>query len=146
MRISAHFGYIFGYSESNNPSSYYHYKDLFGYYTFEIPKSIKQVIISDGITEIDSDDFFYSPGITSVVIPKSIKTIEEKAFYKCGSLSKVYYVGTEEEWEDVFINLFYNDDFVNAEWYFYSETKPEKEGAFWHYDTYGNVIEWDNQE
>jgi hypothetical protein len=47
--------------------------------------------------------FVCCESLTSVTIPNSVKDIWSQAFYNCESLSDVYYTGTEEEWNNIYI-------------------------------------------
>lgn len=57
--------------------------------------------------------FYYSKNLETLVVPTSLKTIEGAVFYDCTSLKDVYYCGTEEEWNDIFID-YYNDNLLDA--------------------------------
>ena len=52
-------------------------------------KSVKQIIIGDGVTTIGDYAFWDCPSLTSVTIPNSVTTIGKEAFYKCSSLKSV---------------------------------------------------------
>ena len=52
-------------------------------------KSVKQVIIGDGVTKIGSNVFSGCLSLTSVTIGNSVRTIEEGAFYDCHALTSV---------------------------------------------------------
>ena len=54
----------------------------------------------------------------SVGIGNSVTTIGSGAFVGCDSLSEIYYDGTEDEWNRIFI-YYDNDDFENADRYYY---------------------------
>ncbi len=123
---------------------------------------LTKIVISDNITEIPDFAFsksnissvhigkkvrtvryssFYGCGLLeSVVIPVSVMRIESYAFYKCESLSCVYYEGTEEEWGKIIIGKNGND-ISSADKYFYSETRPETGGNYWHYEN-GVPVSW----
>ena len=91
----AHFGYIFGvkstYSGSlggyhiydTNHSSYY------PYITFDIPASLKTVVITGG-SSIPSSAFAYCKNLTSITIPDGVESIGASAFSGCTSLKAVY--------------------------------------------------------
>ncbi len=101
----SHFGYIFGYSASSSSSSEYHYLEIsanndpsannfpfdtiYTYYTYYIPSSLKNIIISEGVTSIGSDAFYNCTSLTSVTIPSTVTKIGISAFYKCTSLKSV---------------------------------------------------------
>ena len=55
--------------------------------------------------------------LISVTIPNSVKSIGEKAFYNCGSLTDVYYKGSAAQWNAVMVGLD-NDSLQKANIYF----------------------------
>ncbi len=92
-------------------------------YEFEI----KKVVISDGITSIGKNAFAMFVNLESIVIPDSVLQIGSYALGYCINLTDVYYLGTEEEWNniimgdtinvggsDVLINNSYNVPLENA--------------------------------
>ena len=52
-------------------------------------KSVKQVIIDDGVTTIGEWAFRGCSSLTSVTIPNSVTTIGEEAFRDCSSLTSI---------------------------------------------------------
>ena len=52
-------------------------------------KSVKQIIIGDGVTTIGDYAFWDCPSLTSVTIGNSVTTIGNFAFYDCRSLKSV---------------------------------------------------------
>ena len=52
-------------------------------------KSIKQVVIADGVTTIGGRAFSDCSSLTSVTIPNGVRTIEDYAFSGCSSLASV---------------------------------------------------------
>lgn len=87
---------------------------------------IKKIIIEDGITEIPSYSFEYMGNVESVSLPNTLLRLEPNAFndceslteitlpasleyvggryywYRCPNLNDVYYIGTEEEWNEIY--------------------------------------------
>ena len=55
------------------------------------------VIIPDGVTELGNKAFYYGK-VTQITIPKSLVRVGDHAFFQCGSLTDVYYYGTEAQW------------------------------------------------
>jgi len=87
----AHFGYIFGGSWTNDPNttSWDYYDSNTGcYYTYNIPNTLKTVII-DGATSIKAPAFQNCKGITSITISDSVTSIESGAFSGCSSLKSI---------------------------------------------------------
>ena len=103
----AHFGYIFGYTTSKTRVEKYHIVSTNNsagyafYVTYNIPESLKSIVILDGITTINRNTFRSINGPTSIVIPKSVVCIESSSFYNFASLSNVYYTGSENEWNTI---------------------------------------------
>ena len=52
-------------------------------------KSIKQVVIGDGVTTIGGFAFTNCSSLTSITIPNSVTTIGKSAFYGCSSLTSI---------------------------------------------------------
>ena len=63
-------------------------------YAFAHNKSLKNLVIHEGVTTIDKYAFYYS-GITSIVIPSTVTTIGDYAFQHA-DLEKVTFVDTAE--------------------------------------------------
>lgn len=99
------------------------------------------LVIPSNITRIYKSAFKSYFTLTSVVIPNSVTYIENEAFSNCVNLSKIYYMGTILEWKNINIG-FDNSQLGVATRYYYSETQPNEEGNFWHYDENGNVVIW----
>ncbi len=101
------------------------------------------LIIPDCVTEI-GNSAFTTIDFNVVVIGSGVKKISGNAFVGLQGatcVSKLFYHGTEEEW-----NSFDNgvDDafhqFNDTEFYFYSDT--QKTGRYWHYGGSGEPVEW----
>ena len=98
---------------------------------FEYDKSLKSVIIPEGVTRIGNFAFYLCVDMGTIVIPKSVTKIERYAFMSSG-VGIVYYEGTAEEWDKIEIDL-YNEILTGAIRAYYSEEAPTGEGKFWHY-------------
>ena len=58
-------------------------------------------VIPDGVREIGDNAFLGNRLIRSLVLPASIERIGDAAFFECGALVSVTYLGTREQWEAV---------------------------------------------
>ena len=76
---------------------------------------IKNIELPDGM-EIITETMFRECGeLEYIILPKSIKEIRNGAFYECDSFTKVYYYGTEEEWELISISPWSNQSLLEAQ-------------------------------
>ena len=83
-------------------------------YVFNNVKCIKSLVIPEGVLRIQSDAFRDCSEIETVTLPKSLVNINENAFSQCHAIKKVYYAGSEAEWNNILINSG-NDNLKNAE-------------------------------
>lgn len=93
---------------------------------------LKSIIIPDGVTLINNQALIGCKMLESIVIPNSVATISYDATYNCNALTTVYYIGTESDWQSIFIDG-YNDSLNTATIYYYSEARPSGTGNHWHY-------------
>lgn len=104
--------------------------------------AISDISIGQGVKKIDYSSFYRCGNLESVVIPVSVKSIVSYAFYRCSLLNTVYYEGTAEEWAKVYVSKNGND-ILKAQVYYYSQSTPQEEGNFWHYDGDGvTPVKW----
>ena len=101
-----------------------------GFYGFE-NSGLVSIVLPSTVTSVDNS-FRDCYNLVSVVIPTSLRMIEGQAFYVCHNLKKIYYVGSQLEWEAISIDPI-NTEVLEAEVYFYSEIQPTEDGKFWHY-------------
>ena len=94
--------------------------------------NLKSVRIADNVKEIGSGAFFLCYNITDVVIPARLTDFDGVAFTSCISLAKVFYGGSEKNWNTNSLASMF-DQSSKPTIYFYSETRPTEEGNFWHY-------------
>ena len=134
-----------------------------GNYAFESCTSLTSVTIPDSVTEIGEDAFYGCSKLTSVTIGNSVTSIGDYAFYGCSSLtsitipdgvtwigwgafsscrslSDVYYIGTEEEWNEISVSSD-NDPLLDATIHFAGDLNQEFSGGkcgtnlTWKFDT-----------
>lgn len=89
---------------------------------------ISRVEIDYGIKSIPDRAFDYHSNVASIVIPISVSSIGWNAVKYCDNLQTVYYMGTQEEWNQIVIDSG-NDLLTNA---------------MVVYDYIGDSYEWDN--
>lgn len=139
-----------------------------GEYAFEGCTGLKSVTFAEDV-ELIAPESFEGSGLTFLYIPESVKAIEENAFSGCAALQKVmlhakdieildsafrdsgvkavYLYGTEEEADSLFEERTeaFNDNFLNANIYLYSENEPEGEtgyNGYWYFDGKGQTRIW----
>ena len=99
---------------------------------------ITKVIIPDSVTEIGDAAFQACESLETVVIGNGVREIGDAAFDNCDSLQSVYYNGTQAEKElklTIDNSLDYNNDLINATWYYFNEnTNETASGNYWYYD------------
>lgn len=101
------------------------------------------LIIPDCVTEI-GNSAFSTIDFDVVVIGSGVNKISGNAFVGLQGatcVSKLFYHGTEEEWNsfDNGVNDAFHQ-FNDTEFYFYSAT--QKTGKYWHYGGSGEPVEW----
>lgn len=74
-----------------------------GYYAFQNCTGLISITIPDSVTTIGENAFEGCTDLTSVTIGSGITFIDYWAFCDCNSLSDVYYGGTEEDWNEIYI-------------------------------------------
>ena len=106
--------------------------------------NLKSIKMGDNVKNITELAACACPSLEYVIIGSGVEFIGSWAFSGCDKLAAVYYHGTEEAWKAVGRES-YDDGYewdYTATVYFYSETNPETEGNFWHYDSDGKPAIW----
>ena len=91
---------------------------------FEACISLINISISENVTSIESYAFGSCESLISITIPNSVISIESNAFEYCESLTDVYFYGTEEEWNNIYIGE-NNEPLRNATIHFLGEEEKE---------------------
>ena len=105
-----------------------------GYRAFAGGDSLTSIVMPDSVTSI-SEYAFAGTSLTSIVIPDSVQSIGDSAFAYCDSLSKVYYIGSPSDWDNIEVGSS-NYNLTNATRYYYIEKEqdlPNDGGNYWHY-------------
>lgn len=110
-------------------------------------KFLKRVTLSDTIKRLEQDVFSMCSSLESIVMPHGLEYVSYGVFTGCTSLKNVYYKGSPEEWENIFIapNEFGKDNtpLLEARKFFYSATAPtDTSHRYWHYNDYGEIETW----
>ena len=113
--------------------------------TFNGCESLKWVSLPESVYYINQFAFKNCSSLKSIIIPSAVTKIAFAAFLHCDALTTVYYGGTEEGWSTISIEG--NNGCLNGvRKYYFSQTEPEKDGYFWHFDTDGvTPVSWGNE-
>ncbi len=108
---------------------------------------INTVIIGDCVTGIGYQNFSHCR-VGTLILGKNVTSVAGQAFYYA-NIGAVYYRGTPEDWNNIWISNDYNmnNALKNAPRYYYSETDPNLtvsgySGNYWHYDANGEIAVW----
>ena len=67
-----------------------------------------------GVKTIKDSAFYGGFSLKSVVIPSTLEMIDDWGFAYCDSITDIYYMGTEEQWNNVAIDSSMNSGIINA--------------------------------
>lgn len=76
--------------------------------------SLNKLVLGNSVSSIKDSAFEGCTGITQCFIPGSVTEIEQAAFKNCSALRTVTYDGTEEDWNEIYINKTDNEPLLNA--------------------------------
>ena len=96
-----------------------------GEYAFACWVNLESVVIPDSVTEIATDAFAQCYNLKTITLPASITFYDAYVFFSCESITDVYYMGTEEQWEQVYVYDLGNHEFLEANFHFLEEPLPE---------------------
>lgn len=105
---------------------------------------LTSVVLNEGLTTIGDGAFYASNKIKTIIIPASLSSVGTSAFHPgegaSHALSKVYSLGTAEQFANMFVGID-NSAFNEAANVYYYTEDDTKVGAYWHYakDAEGNV-------
>ena len=100
---------------------------------FKDCKNLTQISIGCGLTELSNTIFVNCQNVKNLIIPNSAIDVYNNIFgYYTGYY--VFYCGTYEEFLDKKVYQ-HNSYFANTDnCFFYSESQPNSNGNYWHYD------------
>lgn len=81
---------------------------------------LKNIIIPESTINIERQAFWYCENLLSITLPIGICNIKSGAFDRCTNLSDVYYMGTQQDRENINIRPGNNDPLLNATWHYNS--------------------------
>lgn len=74
-----------------------------GYDGFLFCEQIESVVIPDSVKKIETDAFWGCDNLKTIWLPDSITHIYYDSIYNCDSLEAVYYQGTQEQWDAIYV-------------------------------------------
>jgi hypothetical protein len=120
--------------------------------TIVIPDSVKNIgklafsgctalryVRMTGIRVIGERAFSGCRAIKYLLVSNELQSIEEYALSQCNTLRTIYMKGNAADWEKVSCAQTVESALEKITVYYYSETEPETEGNFWHFEK-GDVI------
>ncbi len=75
---------------------------------------LTSIVLPDNVTSINEGALQNCTGLTNVTIPVSVTFISNWAFAGCYALKDVYYTGSQEEWEQLYIDSMTNSELTSA--------------------------------
>ncbi len=79
---------------------------------------LSEITLPSSVTDIMYGAFAGCEQLECITIPLSVQSIEFVSFVGCESLKDVYYEGSEEDRENMFIDMEGNDPLLNATWHY----------------------------
>lgn len=104
-----------------------------GEYAFFECGSLRNVTIGTGVTSIGKYAFASCTNLKNLIIGSGVRTISNYAFYGCDCLANVYYMGTVDNWNSIYIYS-NNSNLTSANHYYYTDTQSiDTTYKYWHY-------------
>jgi len=104
-------------------------------------ENLTEILLPEDITVINNQAFWGCSNHVNIILPDKITLIDIGVFRECNKLENVFYCGNAQDWAEIEIKEDMNSDLLEANIYYYSETKPTDEGLYWHYVD-GEVVVW----
>ena len=87
--------------------------------------ALTEVVIPEKVITIEEGAFEYCSKLKTLSLPQSVKTIQINAFASCRALEEVYYGGSQEDWDAMFVGN-NNEPLLNAKRYVGGVLQPGK--------------------
>ncbi len=100
---------------------------------FAFCHSLEEIRFPSSLESIGQEAFFGCFNLKNVILPASLTYVGDDAFSHCDNIEHYFYEGTKNEYHAIKIEDYFDPTIDYYKVYFYSETKPEEEGRFWHY-------------
>lgn len=71
--------------------------------TFGYNRTLETAVLPDGLQEIAQEMFKYCDAMSCVYIPASVRNIRKDAFYGAKGIKKIYFGGTQAQWDSMII-------------------------------------------
>ena len=99
---------------------------------------LTSVTIPNSVRIVETSAFRACSGLTSIIVTDSLIGFRIFSFTGCNRLESVYFIGTEEKWNEISVGG--NPELEDATTYYYVENAadvPQDGGNYWHYGTDG---------
>ena len=143
-KIPAYLFYIDQYSNSKIVSIIFQQNSVcktIGERAFNGCNNLTELILPNSIETIEEYAFAFCRNLNSIVIPQNVEIINKGTFACCENLNNIY-LCHDKETADLLGILESNDNFVNANKFFYSVEEPSDEGYYWYFSDEGLIVVW----
>lgn len=105
-------------------------------------ENLTELVFNQGLEYVGKSAFYECIGVVRITLTNEIAEFGASAFYMCTNLKTAFYLGTEEEYDQLIFRLdnFWVQQLANT--YFISEDEPEEPGPYWYYDDNGDIAQW----
>lgn len=104
---------------------------------------VTEIYLPNSVLSIGSSAFQNCTSLSKITLPVSIHEIKNSAFLNCNSLSDVYYLGNEEQWENISIGLA-NEPLESAQIHYnFIENKVNFSTDRWNFSNLSDQIPFD---
>jgi hypothetical protein len=120
---------------------------------FAYNTNLISIVLPSTLNKIGNGVFSGCTNLTEIVLgaDNGNMEIDNFAFNGCTNLQSIYYRGTKSQWDNISVGENANENFFNANKYYYSETQPSVADYIendytvntWHYDENHNVAVWE---